>query len=196
MSSPSALVPLMRHGYDNLEVALRDPAFLSVNAPDADPERIRWLRNTLLTRRQALAVRTRAEARAEVLAACEQARLAAGIALPPVVLEFAYGACDSLDDYSSYLTPDRLDDLYAMIDGNFVGLGVELKQDDLGLLAGRRAQGRAGLGREARGRRPDHPRRRQADAGARPRCRRQPAPGRRGLSRDDHRPSRWSSRTP
>jgi carboxyl-terminal processing protease len=50
-----------------------------------------------------------------------------------VILEFTYGACDALDDYTSYLTPDKLDDLYAMIDGNFVGLGIELKLDTEGL---------------------------------------------------------------
>ena len=41
--------------------------------------------------------------------------------------------CDALDDFTSYLTPDKLEDLYAMIDGNFVGLGVELKIDKEGL---------------------------------------------------------------
>jgi carboxyl-terminal processing protease len=50
-----------------------------------------------------------------------------------VILEFTYGACDALDDYTTYLTPDKLDDLYAMIDGNFVGLGIELKLDGQGL---------------------------------------------------------------
>ena len=50
------------------------------------------------------------------------------------MLEFTYGACDALDDFTSYLTPDKLEDLYAMIDGNFVGLGVELKLDKEGLL--------------------------------------------------------------
>ncbi len=39
-----------------------------------------------------------------------------------------------LDDYTLCLSPDKLDDLYAVIDGNFVGLGVELKADDAGLL--------------------------------------------------------------
>lgn len=131
---PIPMVPLVRNGYDNLEVALRDPAFLNVNAPGVESGRIRWLRDSLLARRQSLSVRTRAEARREVLAACELTRRAVSIPSQAIVLEFAYGACDSLDDYSSYLTPDRLDDLYAMIDGNFVGLGVELKQDDLGLL--------------------------------------------------------------
>jgi len=50
-----------------------------------------------------------------------------------VVLEFVFGACDVLDDYTAYLTPDKLDDMFAMIDGNFVGLGVELKIDEQGL---------------------------------------------------------------
>ena len=48
-------------------------------------------------------------------------------------MEFTCGACDALDDFTSYLTPDKLEDLYAMIDGNFVGLGVELKIDKEGL---------------------------------------------------------------
>ena len=56
-----------------------------------------------------------------------------GLKAAPVALEFAYGACDALDDYTSNLTPDKLEDLYAMIDGNFVGLGIELKLDTEGL---------------------------------------------------------------
>ena len=56
------------------------------------------------------------------------------MASTPVLLEFTCGACDALDDFTSYLTPDKLEDLYAMIDGNFVGLGVELKINTEGLL--------------------------------------------------------------
>ena len=56
-----------------------------------------------------------------------------GVAATPVLLEFTCGACDALDDFTSYLTPDKLEDLYAMIDGNFVGLGIELKIDKEGL---------------------------------------------------------------
>ena len=61
------------------------------------------------------------------LSVCELARQGIGLASTPVLLEFTCGACDALDDFTSYLTPDKLEDLYAMIDGNFVGLGVELK---------------------------------------------------------------------
>ncbi len=130
---PVAVEPLLRRGLDNLEVALRDPTFLQVNAPKADPEAIRHLRETLRSRRTTIAARGRDEARGFVAWACDQARSTAGIAPSPIVMEFAFGACDALDDYTNYLTPDRLDDLFGLIDGNFVGLGVELKQDDLGL---------------------------------------------------------------
>ena len=44
-----------------------------------------------------------------------------------VVLEYLCGATNSLDAYSSYLTPDQLAEVYSQIEGNFVGLGVELK---------------------------------------------------------------------
>ena len=44
-----------------------------------------------------------------------------------VLLEFLSAAAEGLDPYSGHLTPNRLRDLYAMIDGNFVGLGVEVK---------------------------------------------------------------------
>ena len=63
-----------------------------------------------------------------------------------MILEFVYGACDALDDYTSYLTPDKLDDLYAMIDGNFVGLGIELKLDGEGAPPRGGDPRRAGLG--------------------------------------------------
>ncbi len=127
------LEPLLRRGLDNLEVALRDPNFLKVNAVTTDATRVAWLRQALRDRRDALDVATRQSARSEVYAACELARQGLGINAAAVILEFVYGACDVLDPYSSYLTPDKLEDMFSMIDGNFVGLGVELKQDEEGL---------------------------------------------------------------
>jgi len=130
---PVPMEPLVRHGLDNLEVALRDPLFLRTNAGTAAPERVTWLREQLRSMRSQLAVADRTAAIQLALSACELARQ--GIDLPPtaVLLEFTCGACDALDDFTSYLTPDKLEDLYAMIDGNFVGLGIELKNDPQGL---------------------------------------------------------------
>ncbi len=130
---PVSMVPLVRKGLDNLEVALRDPSFLQANALSVDPAKILKLREVLRSQRDRISVRDRDDARSFVLWACDQARVGAGIGPSAVVLEFAYGACDSLDDYTAYLTPDKLDDLFGVIDGNFVGLGVELKVDEIGL---------------------------------------------------------------
>ncbi len=131
-----ALEPLIRRGFDNLEVALRDPnfSFLEMNAPNRDPERVTWLRDQLRARRERLTVLDRESARDQVANACNLAYQALGMGAAPVVLEFVYGCADALpDDYTAYLTPDKLDDMFATIDGNFVGLGVELKTDDEGL---------------------------------------------------------------
>jgi carboxyl-terminal processing protease len=130
---PVPFAPLVRRGYDNMEVALRDPAFLKSNQATAAADRVKWLRQTLSARRASLVVPNRQAARDHLATVCTLAQQALGLKPAAIALEFAYGACDALDDYTSYLTPDKLDDLYAMIDGNFVGLGIELKLDTEGL---------------------------------------------------------------
>ncbi len=125
--------PLVRHGLDNLEVALRDPVFLKANAPTAEADRVTRLRDLLREYRAALAVPNRADAIRMAMTCSELGRQSIGMAATPVLLEFTCGACDALDDFTSYLTPNKLEDLYAMIDGNFVGLGIELKHDKDGL---------------------------------------------------------------
>ncbi|WP_169980852.1 S41 family peptidase [Tautonia rosea] len=133
---PIRFEPLLRHGYDNLEVALRDPVFLEAHRIDASEraERVRWLRDAFRSQRARLAAQSRADANAQVEAACDLGVRALGLPEAAVVLEFVYGACDALDDYTGCLTPDKLSDLYAEIDGNFVGIGVELKRSERGLL--------------------------------------------------------------
>lgn len=53
------------------------------------------------------------------------------------VLEMMAGAISLLDRYSSYLTGSELDDMFSQINGNFVGLGVELRILDKYLLIDR-----------------------------------------------------------
>jgi carboxyl-terminal processing protease len=130
---PVPFEPLIRNGLDNLEVALRDPVFVKTNAPAATRDRVTALRDTLKRSRSSLVIPDRSAAVRMALSCCEKAHQAIGLASTPVLLEFTCGACDALDDFTSYLTPYKLEDLYAMIDGNFVGLGVELKIDKEGL---------------------------------------------------------------
>ncbi len=50
------------------------------------------------------------------------------------ILEYTCGATTGLDAYSTFLTADQLNEVYSQIEGNFVGLGVELKAADRALL--------------------------------------------------------------
>jgi carboxyl-terminal processing protease len=54
------------------------------------------------------------------------------LAIPAQVflLEFVCGAANGLDRYSTFLTAAQLDDLFSQIEGNFVGLGIELKGEE------------------------------------------------------------------
>ncbi|MBI3462836.1 MAG: S41 family peptidase, partial [Planctomycetes bacterium] len=130
---PPELSKLFHSGIDNLLVACDDESFIKANLPNAKPEQISRFRDQL-RRWKNLNVRDRAEARRQVASVTALAESWLGIQPAPVILEFISGECDALDDYSSFLTPDHLNELYSVIDGSFVGIGVELQSDDDGLL--------------------------------------------------------------
>ena len=71
---PVPLEPLVRHGLDNLEVALRDPLFVRTNVGTAAPERVTWLRDQFRDLRGRLSVADRDAALRLALAACDLAR--------------------------------------------------------------------------------------------------------------------------
>jgi carboxyl-terminal processing protease len=118
---------LVDRGTSDLETALGEPIFLQRNLPNSNPDLVQTFRREL---RQMLAQRTvanRFDARDFVLTAANLAQQRLGLAPTVVILEYLCGATNSLDPYSSFLTPDQLSEVYSQIDGSFVGLGVELK---------------------------------------------------------------------
>ncbi|MEN6457587.1 MAG: S41 family peptidase [Thermoguttaceae bacterium] len=124
---------LVAHGTGNLEVALSEPMFLEQNVPARDRDRIESFRAELRETLSSSLINSRTEARAAVANVAQLARERLEIAPAAVVLEYLCGATSALDPYSSYLTPDQLSEVYAQIEGSFVGLGVELKALDGGL---------------------------------------------------------------
>lgn len=125
---PVSVTSFAAHGTESLYLALANEKFLARNLPNADPARIAELRQTL---RQDYWNRNveKGKARATILEVCRLARSTVGLGETAVVMEYIFGGCNALDDYSNYLTPDRLDDLYGNIDGQFVGLGIEMKAE-------------------------------------------------------------------
>jgi len=57
-----------------------------------------------------------------------------GLSQSATIMEFVTSGAGGLDNYSAYLTGNQLRDVYSQIEGNFVGLGVELKADQGALL--------------------------------------------------------------
>ncbi|QDS97132.1 putative CtpA-like serine protease [Adhaeretor mobilis] len=121
-------------GVTSLDIALTDDSFRKANAMVVSRDQLEILRRELY---QLIGNRPVASPQDLTALAGEVARLAEsriGLNGSATVLEFVTAAAGGLDDYSAYLTADQLRDVYSQIEGNFVGLGVELKADNGALL--------------------------------------------------------------
>lgn len=121
---------LVEHGTVVFGGALGDEVFASQHLKDVPAEKVAAFRNDLDARLRTYPIRSRHEARDAVSWAGRFGRERLGVSSTAVVLEYLCGASNLLDDYSSYLTRDQLNEVYSQIDGNFVGLGIELKAVD------------------------------------------------------------------
>src|SRR5207247_1696295 len=93
---------------------------------DAVPAFRDWLRQTEADR----SLRTLRDARLRLRETAQAAQRELGLNPVAVVLEFACGACNSLDEYSALLTPGQLGDLFAVLEGQSVDIGIEVGLKD------------------------------------------------------------------
>ncbi len=117
-----------------MDVALADEDFLRINGIATRGQQLSQLRGEIIQLINRYAIRSRDDA---VAVTGQVARLASqrvGLSESATWLEFTAAAAGGLDHFSAYLTADQLRDIYSQIEGNFVGLGVELKADDGALL--------------------------------------------------------------
>lgn len=120
---------LVAHGTESFYLALNNEKFLERNLPHANPDAVARVRRTLRDKFWNHPVSSQQHARQVVLSVCDLAERDLRMPSTPVVLEYLFACCNALDDYSGYLTPGRLDDLYNNIEGEFVGIGIEMKAD-------------------------------------------------------------------
>jgi carboxyl-terminal processing protease len=117
-----------------LDVALDEPAFASRHAAQATPERRAMYREQVAALFATRPIATQADAEASAAWLARVAHSLLGVPPAVAILEMSAAAVGGLDEYSAFLTNGQLDDLYAQIEGRFVGLGVELKAAADGLL--------------------------------------------------------------
>ena len=121
-------------GTSSLGVALGEPIFRETHLPGAPDQTIDRFQQHLHARLAPHRIESRHAAQEFAATTARTAARQLGLSPTAVVLEYVCGATQALDDYSGYLTTEQLNEVYAQIDGNFVGLGLELKADDGALL--------------------------------------------------------------
>ena len=124
---------LFNRGRNSLEVALTEAPFIQRNLAKLSPQEVAALKQELrrLADTAVISDRRRAIDTVHSIAANLQQKF--GLQAPAVILEFTCGATGSLDEYSSFLTSTQMEEVFSQIEGNFVGLGVELKTEPTGL---------------------------------------------------------------
>ena len=125
---------LVQRGTQTLNIAITNSDFQKRHLPDARMEDISVFQRELRSHMNWRTLRRRQDACAAIAAAGHLADQRLGLHPAIAAMEYACGAAGALDDYSAYLTPAQLDDVYSQIEGNFIGLGIELKASEGNLL--------------------------------------------------------------
>lgn len=125
---------LFSRGCLAMETAVQDPAFAATFVTSREQSRYDLFAEQLEQIRSARPVATFSEAQAAASWVARCANTSLGIPPSVTLMEMTAAAVGGLDEYSAFLTGGQLNDLYSQIEGNFVGLGVELKKATDGLL--------------------------------------------------------------
>jgi len=118
---------LVDRGTRCVEIALKEKTFIEKNLHGTTPATVDTTISRLRNFIDGRSIHTRQDAQAVVGAAALLVAAEMQMAPTAIILEYVAGAAGGLDPYSTYLTGDQLKDVYSQIDGNFVGIGIELK---------------------------------------------------------------------
>ena len=117
---------LFQSGMDEFLLDLNEPVFRQAHLPAVRRDVLQTFEANLRNTWGNLVIRNQRELELEVFKVARAARR--DLHLEPVltVLEFACGACNGLDENSLYLTPGRLAEMYAGLDGEVGVVGIDV----------------------------------------------------------------------
>ncbi len=127
-ASKADINTLFKQGVQELRYDFDEAVFVREYLPGARPSAVARFRK-VLDGWGSHKVKSRTEAREEVLAliqAARRAELDVKALAVAVGLEFASGACNALDEYTLFLTPGYYNDVQAALQGKYVSIGVDL----------------------------------------------------------------------
>jgi carboxyl-terminal processing protease len=120
---------IVAHGTESLWLCLSNPKFREQHLFGADAKRVQKLRDLLHQQYWNKSVYYREGARQLINEVADLSEKTVGLSGTAVVLEYVFGACNCLDEYSSVLTPSRHDDLQDNMKGEFVGIGIVMEAE-------------------------------------------------------------------
>jgi len=118
----------------NLMYALDSRAFQRINGLSVSRNQIDTFRSSLRSMAAQRPVRNAGDALAMMNTSMQLGQRQLGLKPVAVALEFVYGAIDSLDKYSGFVPAEVARRPSADLDDHVVGIGVEIKPDERGVL--------------------------------------------------------------
>ena len=125
---------LVARGTQDLQLALHQDQFHSRHLASRSQAELDAFSDSVGRFIASRQIKSRQQAIDTVAATARYGQERLGLSPTAVTLEYTCAAIGALDSYSAYLTSDQLTDVYSQIEGNFVGLGIELKADNGALL--------------------------------------------------------------
>ncbi|MBX3418250.1 MAG: PDZ domain-containing protein [Pirellulaceae bacterium] len=120
---------IARYGLTALKFALEAPEFREQHLSGVSLDRIKNGFNELTDVLKKVSVQKRVDANWVATQSAKMLRASIDLPEQATYMEFICGAIAVLDPYSAYLSDNQYSETMSQIDGNFVGLGVELKSE-------------------------------------------------------------------
>jgi carboxyl-terminal processing protease len=117
---------LFRYGIDELLMALDEEVFRQERLLDATPDTILAFQVKLRTTWGRQEVKSQKDLEAEIYRVAQHGWTDIGLEPVIAVMEFACGACSGLDEYTLVLTPSQFTEVYASLEGEVAGIGIEV----------------------------------------------------------------------
>lgn len=117
---------LALHGTAFLEVALTEQDFLSKHLRNADASNVEQFRKTIHKAVFGRKIQNAEDLKGTVAYVANLASQQIGLMPAAVIYEYVAGSVGLLDPYSALLTPGEYREVMSQIEGNLIGLGVEL----------------------------------------------------------------------
>lgn len=117
---------LALHGTAFLEVALTEPDFLGKHVRNTSRESVEEFRKNIHKSVFGRRITTAEELKQTATFVAKQAYDSLGLSSTAVIYEYIAGSIGLLDPYSALLTPGEYQEVMSGIEGNLIGLGIEL----------------------------------------------------------------------